>query len=104
MNTRNGMYTRVFQCPFLIFAMIVLLILLSQVFGVDQILQPDRQKKFSIPEAQIKRTAKRLASDHSLGNFKPSIMMKENVDFLLTPALLVQEVLSDDVVITYPTE
>ncbi len=38
------------------------------------------------------------------GNFETSLKMKENVDFLLTPALLVQEVISDDVVITYPSE
>jgi len=37
-------------------------------------------------------------------NFQVSLEMKENVDFLLTPALLVQEAISDDVVVTYPTE
>jgi hypothetical protein len=30
--------------------------------------------------------------------------MKENADFFLTPALLVQEAISNDIVITYPTE
>lgn len=39
-----------------------------------------------------------------VGNFQTSLEMKENVDFLLTPALLVQEAISDDVVITYPSE
>jgi len=34
----------------------------------------------------------------------PSLKMKENVDFLLTPALLVQECISEDVLITYPQE
>lgn len=33
-----------------------------------------------------------------------SLMMREQVDFLLTPALLVQEAISDDVVLTYPEE
>jgi hypothetical protein len=33
-----------------------------------------------------------------------SLEMKENVDFLLTPALLVQEALSSDVIQTYPAE
>jgi hypothetical protein len=37
-------------------------------------------------------------------NFQTSLEMKENVDFLLTPALLVQEVISDHVVTTYPSE
>jgi hypothetical protein len=34
----------------------------------------------------------------------PSLEMKENVDFFLTPALLVQECISEDVIITYPGE
>ncbi len=36
--------------------------------------------------------------------FRPSLEMKENVDFLLTPALLVQEAMSAEVVTTYPSE
>ena len=36
--------------------------------------------------------------------FEPSLEMKENVDFLLTPALLVQQAISEDIVITYPSE
>ena len=36
--------------------------------------------------------------------FQPSLEMKENVDFLLTPALLVQQAMSDDVTVTYPSE
>jgi len=33
-----------------------------------------------------------------------SLAVRERVDFLLTPALLVQEAVSDDVVSTYPEE
>jgi hypothetical protein len=33
-----------------------------------------------------------------------SLNVREQVDFLLTPALLVQEAVSDDVVLTYPEE
>ncbi len=47
---------------------------------------------------------RRQILDQATQAFKPSLEMKENVDFLLTPALVVQEVLSKDVVITYPTE
>jgi len=36
--------------------------------------------------------------------FRPSLEMKENVEFLLTPALLVQEAMAQDVVPTYPWE
>ena len=39
----------------------------------------------------------------SLGNFRTSLEMKENVDFLLTLALLVQESISEDCIITYPS-
>ena len=38
------------------------------------------------------------------GNFQTSLEMKENVDFLLTPALLVQEIVSENVIVTYPSE
>lgn len=48
----------------------------------------------------VKRQILRAAT----GGFRPSLEMKENVDFLLTPALLVQEVMSGEVVITYPSE
>jgi len=37
-------------------------------------------------------------------HFAPSLEMKENVDFLLTAALLVQEAVSGGVVMTYPPE
>ena len=33
-----------------------------------------------------------------------SMLIREQVDFLLTPALLVQEAISEDVVLTYPGE
>jgi hypothetical protein len=36
--------------------------------------------------------------------FVESLQNKEKVDFVLTPALLMQEAMSQDVVITYPTE
>jgi hypothetical protein len=40
-----------------------------------------------------------------VGNLvSPSLEMKENVDFLLTPAILVQEAISSGVIPTYPTE
>ena len=37
-------------------------------------------------------------------NFQTSLDMKENVDFLLTPALLAQESICGDIIITYPSE
>ncbi len=55
-------------------------------------------------KGQRQATFKKILSRAPLGNFQTSLEMKENVDFLLTPALLVQEVMSDDIVITYPSE
>lgn len=46
--------------------------------------------------------ANRVAHDQVMGNFLPSIEMKESAEFLLTPALLVQELLESGVVGTYP--
>jgi hypothetical protein len=58
------------------------------------------------PSVQSGRGTESLkqALNSSLVNFRSSLEMKENVDFLLTPALLVQEAISEDVVITYPSE
>lgn len=39
-----------------------------------------------------------------LPNFETSLEMKENADFLLTPAFLVQGAISDQAVLTYPAE
>jgi hypothetical protein len=83
---------------------IILLVLLSQVVGSSPARVPLRPRKVPVPEAQKQRIARGLAAGYGLGPFQPSLEMKENADFLLTPALLVQEALSDDVVITYPTE
>jgi hypothetical protein len=47
---------------------------------------------------------RRLLSTHLSITFEASLEMRENVDFLLTPVLLVQEALSEDIVITYPSE
>ncbi|MBN1508224.1 MAG: hypothetical protein JW955_15350 [Sedimentisphaerales bacterium] len=57
-------------------------------------------------QAQILResASQEIAGQPLLANFNLSLETKENADFLLTPALLVQEALRDDTVITYPTE
>ncbi|MDR1382867.1 MAG: hypothetical protein LBJ67_03325 [Planctomycetaceae bacterium] len=38
------------------------------------------------------------------GATDPSLEMCENVDFLLTPAILVQESITEGVILTYPEE
>lgn len=83
---------------------VVLLILLSHVLAGDQPPIPLRPRNVPVPEAHKERIARRIASGYGLRPFQPSIEMKENADFFLTPALLVQEAISNDIVITYPTE
>jgi len=82
---------------------IVLLILLSQVLGSNPP-SLQRSRNVPVPEAHKERIAMRIASGYGLGLFQPSLEMKEHMDFLLTPALLVQEAISEDIIITYPTE
>lgn len=55
-------------------------------------------------EQRARDAALRSATRSVTMGFRPSLEMKENVDFLLTPALLVQEAISDDIIITYPSE
>jgi len=79
------------------------LILLSQVLGSNP---PSLQRSRNVPVSEVhkERIARRIAADYGLGPFQPSLEMKENADFLLTPAILVQESLSDGIITTYPTE
>ncbi|UCG49352.1 MAG: hypothetical protein JSU94_06120 [Phycisphaerales bacterium] len=56
------------------------------------------------PRARAKATAMQAAVKSATAGFAPSLEMKENADFLLTPALLVQEAISENVIITYPSE
>jgi len=55
-------------------------------------------------KARAREAALKAAMNAATMGFAPSLEMKENTDFLLTPALLVQEVLSDDLIVTYPSE
>jgi hypothetical protein len=60
---------------------------------------------FPMPEKSVDEAmAQQTAADCVMGSFQESLEMKEKVDFLLTPAFLVQQVVSDGVVLTYPEE
>ena len=50
------------------------------------------------------REAQQRAVKNAGGFYGASLEMRENVDFLLTPALLVQEAIDEGAVITYPNE
>ena len=53
---------------------------------------------------QASPSTRRQVLSAATQSFVPSLEMRENVDFLLTPALLVQEAMSADIVVTYPSE
>lgn len=55
-------------------------------------------------EQRARDAALRSATRTATAGFKPSLEMKENVDFLLSPSLLMQEALSDEIITTYPSE
>jgi hypothetical protein len=48
--------------------------------------------------------ARDLVAGQMQGNFERSLDSKESVDFLLTPVFLIQEAISDQIVLTYPAE
>ena len=66
-------------------------------------LPPGWRRVFDAPTEEERATVMR----HLKVNFHmadTSLEVREQVDFLLTPALLVQEAVSDGVVLTYPEE
>jgi hypothetical protein len=62
--------------------------------------EPQAQPPSSVKDAAIKSQVWRMIS----GNFETSIEMKEDADFLLTPAFLVQEAIDEKSLITYPLD
>lgn len=83
--------------------MLILLVLLVQLPVPVGGAKLSSQQSFSSSSVrdQITRQAVSAVAHSSFG---PSLEMKENADFLLTPALLVQQAVSPDTVITYPSE
>jgi len=100
----NHLYSiKTHRHPVRVLAVIVLL-MLAQALADSRRAQPPTSRMAPVSEAQKQGIARGLAGNFGLGPFQPSLEMKENVDFLLTPALLVQEAICDDIVLTYPTE
>ena len=71
--------------------------------GNSNINTNDSNEMAKIYLRQMAQLEKQITTSATQG-FRPSLEIKENVDFLLTPALLMQEAMSQEVVITYPTE
>ena len=55
-------------------------------------------------KSDLENVAKEIAENQGQDNFTTSLETKEQADFLLTPALLVQEALQKNTIVTYPTE
>jgi hypothetical protein len=104
MSHKFGRYIKMRRSSIRLLVAIVLLTLLAQTLAADRTFRPARSRKVPVPEAHKQRIAGRLAASYGIGPFEPSLAMKESADFLLTPALLVQEAICDDIIITYPTE
>ena len=49
-------------------------------------------------------TATKLAAGIAIQNFTPSLEMQEDTDFVVTTAILVQEAISQNIVLTFPAE
>lgn len=72
--------------------------------GSNRALTPTMNRQAADAKERARDASLRVASKTATAGAMPSLEMKENVDFLLTPALIVQEVLSEDVIKTYPSE
>lgn len=98
------MKQRIFRhlVPMMIVLFAAFTIAVGIVFGMDE--------KGSVSETaptasdRPPEDAQKKAASVALPNFGLSLEKREDVDFLLTPALLVQEILSPEAVITYPNE
>jgi len=69
----------------------------------ESYISPEHNNIIDIDQ-RARDTAIRSATKMATTGFRPSLEMKENVDFLISPALLMQEALSDEIVTTYPSE
>jgi hypothetical protein len=78
---------------------------LSNIGGKTE-LDPDTRAGFETPpsEQDIQEMARTLATRRMSENFVPSLKSRESADFLLTPAILMQEAITEGVVLTYPSE
>jgi hypothetical protein len=93
------------QIGFIVFCAVVTVILfisLASGSGASNIQEPNKAASQTAAPKNV--SMERQIMNSATQAFQPSLETKENVDFILTPALLMQEVMSQDIVITYPTE
>ena len=83
---------------------VLLMLVLQTDLGGSDLPSPSHATNNILDRAQEEEAIKTRAAEKLAINYRPSLQMKENVDFLLTPALLIQEAISPNVVLTYPSE
>ena len=90
----------------LFFASVLGVFLLMYLFSGSNFVaaEANNEKKSGAPKQKPDNAATKTADNIISKTVVSSLEMKENVDFLLSPALLIQEVLSDDIITTYPSE
>ena len=99
MNIQNKVLARLFKFRVFILVIVILFLVSFELALGTQSMQTTPSRRSGQDLKSLQENLKSVT-----GNFNTSLEMKENVDFLLTPALLVQEAISEDVVITYPSE
>jgi hypothetical protein len=79
---------------------------LASIIGGEEPVVPDRSVALSSrsPTQELQEIARTLASSKVSEFFAVSLNAREAADFLLTPAILTQEAISDGVLLTYPSE
>ncbi len=95
----RGVFFTVLACTFLCLGM-------GAGGNPDQSGAPARARRPAMPDTPEieKMMVDRIVGNSNFGMSDLSLEKRENDDFLLTPALLVQEAVSDRVVLTYPEE
>lgn len=78
---------------------VLLIILFSLLIALDSF-----GRKSTEGESSEWLEARKIATTNSQAFYGPSVEMRENVDFLLTPAIMVQQAIDPESIITYPNE
>ncbi len=106
----EGRPNRISSYP--LFAVVSLLVVLSSLPFLPRAASQNDQQVPTCEQAEAgarqdardRAIGKDIASPYAIEKFRPSLEMKEKMDFLLTPVFLVQEAISDGVVLVYPEE
>lgn len=90
--------------PYVVYASLIGLFLAIFCLGSHATQSVSTNKQNVTPAVNMQQIAERVTANNLAGDFIVSVEVKEASDFLLTPALLVQEILLEEVLPTYPRE